>query len=419
MGATAGNLAGKAQALYLTNPLVLNGVENLIAEMIGPGIRPAPIHDDPEVRAEALGRWDRYAPRFDFEGLSDAYGFQTRLMRSVILTGDGFAVRKLGSPDLRWHLLDSAQVDRTLTRELPDGNSIVQGVEFNAAGHRVAYWISPRPAATIFESWAQPVRVDAAEVLHVFKPLLPGQVRGISWASSVVGTAAELTKLMEALVMAANVSSMFVGAITTETDFAGPDDDPIGDASTPSLEPGTMLRLKGGQRVTFSSPQQLNAAVDILRAEVRAIGAGLGVPAFLVDGDLSTANYSSLRAGLIPLRRKNEAFIYGTLVPQFLNAVWSAWSLIEELEGRPTPRTCEWIAPAAWQVDPQKAVDADVAEIDAGLASRREKVAARGWSVEQIDDERAADAAREKELGLSKPAPAAPKDNGVQNALQT
>ena len=42
-----------------------------------------------------------------------------------------------------------------------------------------------------------------------------------------------------------------------------------------------------------------------------------------------------------------------------------------------------------------------VAEIDAGLASRRQKVAERGWSVEELDAEIAADRERESAAGLS------------------
>lgn len=40
---------------------------------------------------------------------------------------------------------------------------------------------------------------------------------------------------------------------------------------------------------------------------------------------------------------------------------------------------------------PAKQVQADVAEFEAGLTSRRKLVAARGWSLEDLDAEIAAD----------------------------
>jgi capsid protein len=43
------------------------------------------------------------------------------------------------------------------------------------------------------------------------------------------------------------------------------------------------------------------------------------------------------------------------------------------------------------KVDPEKDVRATVAEIEAGLTSRRKAVAARGWNLEDLDSEIVAD----------------------------
>ena len=42
-------------------------------------------------------------------------------------------------------------------------------------------------------------------------------------------------------------------------------------------------------------------------------------------------------------------------------------------------------------VDPLKDTQATVAEIEAGLTSRRKAVAERGWSIEELDEEIAAE----------------------------
>jgi capsid protein len=52
-------------------------------------------------------------------------------------------------------------------------------------------------------------------------------------------------------------------------------------------------------------------------------------------------------------------------------------------------------------VDPAKDVAAEVAAINAGLMSRRQAVAARGYDLEQLDAEIAADNERAASLGLS------------------
>ena len=58
--------------------------------------------------------------------------------------------------------------------------------------------------------------------------------------------------------------------------------------------------------------------------------------------------------------------------------------------------------PPKWDwVDPQKDARAEIEQIDAGLKSRTQALAERGYDAEQVDAEIAADQAREKSLGLS------------------
>ena len=65
-------------------------------------------------------------------------------------------------------------------------------------------------------------------------------------------------------------------------------------------------------------------------------------------------------------------------------------------------------------VDPAKDVAAEVAAINAGLMCRRQAVAARGYDLEALDAEIAADNARAASLGLNFAAPApAPAAQGV------
>jgi capsid protein len=138
------------------------------------------------------------------------------------------------------------------------------------------------------------------------------------------------------------------------------------------------------------------------------VAAGLGVPSYLLDGDLSQANYSSLRAALVEFRVRLEQLQYGVIVHQLCRPLWRAWILAELLAGRVDGTldellAVEWIAPAQPWVDPQKDAEAARTQLGAGLTSRRRVVASLGWDVEQLDAEIAADRAREAGLGLSFP----------------
>ncbi|MDP3409030.1 phage portal protein [Bosea sp. (in: a-proteobacteria)] len=400
IGGAGQTLASRSAYLVANNPLIGNAVGNIVGEAIGSGIRPSSANPD------LVKRFDEWSEAADADGRTDFYGLQALIVTDVVVRGESFVLLQYDESGSTLRVLDVEQVDRSVTRELGNGAQIVQGVEFDAAGKRVAYWISPSRLTDTFASWAPPVRVSADDVLHIFRPLMPGQVRGVPWTASIILSAGELDKLTDALLMGASVAAMFCGVITDQNDFGG--EDPFKGEAQPSLEPGTLIRVGGGKTVTFSSPQQSQAVAPLLKAQIRALAAGMGLPAFMVDGDLTGANYSSLRAGLLPFRRRIEAFQYHCLVPQLLAPVWRRFLTGEMLAGtvdETADRRCDWITPKPLQVDPAKDVEADIAEITAGLASRRQKVAERGWNIDELDSEIAADRERESTLGLTFGAP--------------
>jgi capsid protein len=135
-----------------------------------------------------------------------------------------------------------------------------------------------------------------------------------------------------------------------------------------------------------------------LSHQIRAIAAGLGLPAHLVDGNLRNANYSSLRAGLVAFRQRIEQDQFGTIIPQFVAPLFS------RVTGE---AAAEFYPPAQPWVDPVKDTQATREAIAAGLMSRRQAVAALGYDVVALDAEIAADRAREAALGLAFGQPAA------------
>ena len=69
---------------------------------------------------------------------------------------------------------------------------------------------------------------------------------------------------------------------------------------------------------------------------------------------------------------------------------------------------CNWL-PTKWDwVDPLKDANAEIAQIEAGLKSRTQAIAERGYDAEQVDREIAAERKREAELGLDFRRPGSP-----------
>lgn len=232
-------------------------------------------------------------------------------------------------------------------------------------------------------------------------------MRGVSWLAPVLKRLDDLDGVSDALTMRARTAALFTGFVTGDSgDILAPDA-ATGDTS---LEPGSMVRLRAGEEVSFAQPPEIGAETsDFLKAVIRECAAGCGVPYELVSGDLSNANYSSLRGSMMAFRRGAEQLQYAVVIPQ-LRKIYRRWLTLEILAGRiqapgfeRDPESwlaADWLCPKFAPVDPVKDVQADILQIDHGLKSRRECVAERGRDLEELDQEIARDRDSADALGL-------------------
>jgi lambda family phage portal protein len=122
------------------------------------------------------------------------------------------------------------------------------------------------------------------------------------------------------------------------------------------------------------------------------------------------ANYSNSRLALLEFRRRVEAYQHAVMVWQLCRRVWARWidtavlagALdLPDYEGRRREYiACAWLPPKWDWVDPLKDARAEIEQIEAGLKSRTQALAERGYDADQVDAEIAADRAREQKLGL-------------------
>ncbi|MFN4153648.1 MAG: phage portal protein [Paracoccaceae bacterium] len=384
-------LRKRARYAAANNAWIANAVGNWTGALVGSGIVPT-------ADAAAVKSFNLWAETADADGRTDLWGLQAEIARGLVIDGEAFAQIVDSDDGPRLRLIPPELVDESMTRDLGDGRFIVSGVEFNADGTRAAYHILPARPTDLFATTGTPVRIAADEILHVFKPLGAGQVRGVSWLAPIILPANELDQLQDAWAVGAKVAAMLCGFVVNQNATGG--DDPFEGQDLPSLEPGTLQRLAGGWDVRFTAPAQVSQVDPLLKLGLRQMAAGMGMPEYMLSGDLSDANYSSLRAGLLPFRQRVEQVQYHCLVPQLLNPVWrivTRWAAavgdLAEFESDPRRfLSCEWLPPRPLQVDPLKDVQATVAELEAGLTSRKKAVAERGWALADLDAEIASDA---------------------------
>jgi lambda family phage portal protein len=398
----------RARYQVANNAWLAKGVHSIVSNLIGAGIKPQSQHKSEEVRAELHRLWNTWIDFADVSGQVDFYGLQLLAGRAMVTDGEIFAWFKQSGPrGFCIQLISADQVDASINRDLGGGAKIMAGVEFDAAGARVAYHILPTPPGEGWPVALTPLRVPALDVVHLFEPIAPGQVRGISWTASILLRLYEIDQVEDAHLVRQKIAAMFAGIITDpDGSAAGIDGNQKGSVLEGGLEPGTLKTLQNGASIIFTDPPQVGDIMEFLKLQLRAVAAGLGLTYEQLTGDLSRVNYSSIRAGLIEFRRRIEAVQHSIFVFQFCRPVWQRFVLTEILTGRLTGRLedllpVQWIAPGFAWVDPLKDVQAELAAIAGGLMSRRQAVAGRGYDVESVDAELAADKARADRHGLT------------------
>jgi len=413
--AALGTLRGRAAYAAANNPWIANAVAAWVSAIVGAGIRAASAHPGSEVRKVLQRSYDAWQARADADGLNTFHALLAVAVRQMVIAGECFVLLIATPAGLRIRLIDPDLVDATDTRELGSGRRVVAGIEFDSDGTRAAYHVlRRRPTDRFAASYGERERIPAADVIHLFNPIAPGQVRGLSWLASVLVRANELDQTEDAQLLGVKVSAMHAGFLVDLNGTATGlpyDGAQTGSILESGLEPATLKILPPGFDVKFSQPSQSNQTNEFVQTQLRAVAARLGVPEHLLTGDLSQVNYSSIRAALVEFRRRVDAIQYNVVIHQFCRPIWERFITLAVLSGdliapdfeshMADYLAVEFYPPAAEWVDPEKDAKAEALAVASGFKSRRQVVAERGYDVETLDAEIAADRARETSLNLS------------------
>ncbi|AXS39700.1 phage portal protein [Breoghania sp. L-A4] len=415
--ALASTVAARAQHYALNNPTGVRMLESLATNVAGDGIKPRSEHEDEATRRMLHRRFKAWTDEADADGRTDFYGLQQLAVRDLATFGEALFLilgnPETGAPQLR--RLHPEQLDRSRTQSLANGGAIHQGAEFDASGRIAAYWIRrAAPGDALAGIPLAPVRMPAGGVIHLFRQLIPGQIRGLSWFAPVLVPARELDSLTDAMLVRARVAALHAGFIT-DPDGTPPYDGEQADATLQAgLEPGALINLPIGKHIEFPDAPDQGGAGPLMDTTLRMIAAGMGVTYEQATGDYSHTNYSSARAALMEFRRFCQSIQHHTLVFGLCRPVWRGFVRAQVLTGaipaaryqsdRSALEAAKWLPPAWPWVDPQN--DAKAAEIALAnrLRSRSEIIAERGYDAEDVDAEIAADAARLKTLGVEQEA---------------
>lgn len=382
----------RAEGEYRNNPWARKVIDGIATAAIGAGGIVPQFKDRAVTQA-----WDAWAASCDAAGRLDWVALSHLILQTVAVSGECFVRFAVNSDSpvplalqvLGPEFLDTSRVDQ----------DTYAGIRYEHGGvRRVGYWLFERHPNLVLTPYRS-VFVLASECLHIFKPIVPGAERGVSWLAPVLLALRELQEYSEAALVKQKVSSLFAGYVQT-ADGSNPLNSTDG---VPTLEPGSMCRLQPGEAVEFSEPPDVGATYDpFVRSTLRKIGSGVNVPYEVLANDISTCTFASGRMALLEWRRHIEAVQHALLVPQFCLPVLTRWTqLAVSLGVIPQAARARWIGPQIAMLDERHETLAVVQKIRAGLMSRAEAVSEMGWNVEDIDREIQADNARADQLGLT------------------
>ena len=387
-------LRARAQHEFANNPLARRAADALVnAAWGGSGV--TPMFADRGIQR----LWERWTRGCDASGRLDWVGLGAQILTSVVVAGEAFVVLRVdegaqGVP-LTLQVLGPEFLDESRTDD-----RTLAGIRYD--GLRPAgYWLF-RQNPTLSGANLESVYVPAAECLHVYRPLQPGAQRGQSWLAPVLIALRELDEYLQAALVRSKTGALFAGFVRSAEGG-----NPLSQAgAVPALEPGSMVRLQPGEDIEFSEPPPIESAFDpFVRAQMRRIAAGLGIPYELLSGDLSQVTFASGRAGLLEFRRSVESVQYGLIIPLLCEPVVRRWAEIGRAVGAlpvdADTTVRRWVAPELEALDRRTEALTDLLRLRAGLASRSEIIGRTGWRAEDVDAEIASDNARADALGLT------------------
>lgn len=412
-----------------------SAVQKWASNLVGIAITPRFKRIDSKTRRqEIVDLYHDFVKNADTDGILDLYGMQTLAVKSWLAGGEVFARRRNRFPDeglpvpMQVQLLESEMCplqDADTWKGMPAGNVMRSGIEFNKRGKRVAYWFyKQHPGDKAFNlsllTDDDLVRVAASEVIHMFEPERPGQIRGVSMLATVLTQLRNVEDYVDATLERQKLANLIVGFIKRTLPSYDPNDPVNGALSgmpyetdgldpTPlaPMKPGLLQELEDGQSVEWSNPPEAGTSYsDYLRTSHLGTAAGAGLPYELMSGDIREISDRTLRVVINDFRRFAEQRQWQIIIPMFCQRIIDWFVDAAVIIGKVSIAEADNVrrvehAPHGWEyIHPVQDPQGKKLEVEAGFRSRSSVIGARGDDPDMVDEERAADMQREKDLGL-------------------
>lgn len=404
-------LRGRARELVRNNPWITGFVDELANNVIGPDgimlqakVKTAAGELATKTNKEIERGWKKWGKpaTASADGRASWIEIQRLAVQTVATDGEVFLRRLRGfDNEFRYavQFVDADLVDELYN--VPAGNQrneIRMGVEIDRWNRPVAYWIWSCYAEDMTGLPRVRERIPADEILHLFVQYRANQTRGISWFAPILTSVHHLDGYETAELQAARVSAAKMGFILNKHPDAIANYDPPEEGDNPKtmdVESGLISELFPGQEFVDFDPQHPSTAyAEFTNSVLRAIARGLKVSHLTLTGDLRGANYSSMRAGLLPERDRWRG-LQVWLSVHGCEVVYTDWLEMTLLAGvlALDSRLASNYDEVVWKgrgwkwVDPKNDLEAAKIEISLGLNSRQRLAGESGRDFEEVVEE--------------------------------
>lgn len=416
--AGAAGVRNAVRDLLRNNGYAQRAHRTLVRATIGTGIIGSPLTAAGAAAPRATtDAWNRWVESCDWDGHHDLYGLQLLAARTVYESGEAIlrirrAPYSAGDPvvPIRLQVLEPDYLDDMRNATLNGGGYIDRGIEYDAAGRKVALWLLPQhPGDTA--AWrrrADSQRVPIGEAIQIFDMLRPQQDRGVSIFAGAVMPLKDLAAYFEAEAVRKRIEaclSAFVTRADPGADFPlglQADSQPTEGERTVKMAPGLIHDLPAGTSVTTLAPHGSPDIAPFADQMLFLAAAAGGVMFEHLTGNMKYVNYSSYRVGSYDFAGFIEQQQWLMWMSRFCRPVARAWgeaALAANLLSR-APQLRWSPPPAITSPDPLKDAMADQLALRLGIMAPSEIAERRGWTHQELLDRIAGDLAAHDAAGL-------------------
>lgn len=428
-------LRARVRDLVRNFPPFARAVNAIVAFTVGKGSRFQSLalrpngEPDFEARRKIEDRFRLWMERADVTGRLHLYELQQLAKRQECESGEYIA--RIASPRHRRQavavqMFEAENLSAWRADERAPETDIWQGVEYDIhTGEPVAYHFQTSYAWQQVSSW----REDAANVLHGFAMLRPGQLRGVTPFAPAVMLARDMGEYTGAEIDAAKLAAKWLAFVKSmdPAAFQGMRGMMPGQASGNAradiewLENGIIEYLRENEDISFApNPGRPGDSFDrFTRFVLRMVAITMDLPYEILSGDYLGINYSTSKASrndfsmfLAPHQFRLDAHFTRPVFYRWLDAEALSQDYLKGYWLNPERyRKAMWIPAGMPSVDPLRDGKADIDAIASGIKSPQMVILGQGHDPEEVVMQRAAWVALCKEHGVD------PTTGGVSTAM--